>query len=153
MATLEAQLEPTLGRWGRELRNGRALTIPVRGTVADIKGEQLRLLALATGSDLRLSNFPRRGRPERADIETVVKRNRGELRLTPPGLWGLVASGARPHAIGRPRQVLRIAGRFVTGPISHPGTTKTRNVEADRRFMDDSWNAEVRQDLRRRRIS
>lgn len=153
MATLEKQLEPTLGRWGRELRGGRALTLPVRATVEDIRGEQLRLLALATGSDLRLSNFPRRGRSERADVETVVRRNRGELKLTPPGLWGLVASGARPHAIGRPRQVLRIAGRFVTGPISHPGTTKTHNVEADRRFMDDSWNDAVRKDLTRRRIA
>lgn len=154
MATLEEQLEPTFGRWSADLRTGRGVTRPLRSTVDDIRVEQLKLLRRATG-DGSLSNWPRRGRPIRGDVEKVVRRSRGELRLTPPGLWGLIASGAKPHTIGMTsgrREVLKIGTRFVTGPVNHPGSKRTRKVEPDRKFLEESWDAGVREDLQRRGI-
>lgn len=155
MATLEEQLEPTFGRWSRDLRSGRGVTRPLRGTVHDIRAEQLRLLSAATG-DGSLRNWPAEGRSVRGDVDTIVRRDRGELRLTPPGLWGLVASGAKPHPIGATsgrRGVLRIAGRTITGPVNHPGSRRTSKVEPDRKFLEATWSNEVRDDLDRRRIT
>jgi hypothetical protein len=86
-----------------------------------------------TGGNLRLSNFRGPALAVEADVRDFGVQAVAELvpSRRSRGTWGLVDSGARPHEIGAAgrrgrRPKLRIGGRWVSGPVRHPGTTGKR---------------------------
>jgi hypothetical protein len=80
-----------------------------------------RLIAAATPARAEWAALARARCTSRRVASSI--RVAGDAVAATHPLAPIVERGAGPHAIGEKGQVLRLAsGRFVTGPIEHPGT-------------------------------
>jgi len=103
-----------------------------------IKKQALHIGEKVTGGDRRLSRFGTRNSKGRTRLGVNYKlaAKRSTIDMKPAALWALTTGGARPHMIGAGkrtrtgrfskqrggRKILVIGGRFVTGPVRHPGS-------------------------------
>ena len=117
-------LEEQMAGWWEvetDLNNGRIQSAALTDANDAAGTDAIAKVKRATGGDLALRNYP-----GRAKAKVKVNGDRSTLEFTPAGLWALVSEGASPHTIGRPAAAkTRLAsGRFVTGPIRHPGMAR-----------------------------
>ena len=135
--TLDEQMS---GWWEVEtdLSNGRIQADALADANNAAGDDALARMRRAIGSDLRLRNFA--GPKAKADVS--VRGDRSTLEFTPAGLFALVSEGAGPHVIRRPSgAVTRLAsGRYVTGPIRHPGMSPLgRPLKDTVEIVDDEF--------------
>lgn len=104
-----------------------------------VKLQALHIGEKVTGGDRRLSRFGTarsKGRT-RLGVNYKLSATRSVIDMKPAAMWALTTGGARPHMIGagkrtrtgrftkqrgNRRRVLIIAGKYVTGPVRHPGS-------------------------------
>ena len=112
--------EQMSGWWDVEtdLANGQIQASALTDANRYVAGNVLANMRRVVGADLSLRNYPGKAR-----AKVKVNGDRSTLEFTPAGLFAIVSEGASPHAIPRPNEaVTRLAsGRFMTGPIRHPG--------------------------------
>ena len=112
--------EQMSGWWDVEtdLANGQIQAAALTDANRYVAGNVLANMRRVVGADLSLRNYP-----GKAQAKVKVNGDRSTLEFTPAGLFAIVSEGASPHAIPRPNEaVTRLAsGRFMTGPIRHPG--------------------------------
>ena len=105
-----------------------------------IKLQALHIAEKVTGGDRRLSRFGTKNSKgkTRMGVNYKVTGGRSEILMKPAALWVMTDGGARAHMIGAGKRtrkgryqkrskkagpmVLKYGGRYVSGPVRHPGT-------------------------------
>jgi len=105
-----------------------------------IKLQALHIGEAVTGGDRRLSRFGTKNSKGKTKlgVNYKVAGGRSVIDMKPAALWVMTTEGSRPHVIGAGRRtkkgrytkrakragppVLFYGGRWVTGPVRHPGS-------------------------------
>ena len=156
-------LDDQMAEWwdlGADLNDGSIQADTLRAAQREIRDNALGLMRKHTGSDLKLSNFYRRTRrSESADLGFEIERTQSKMIFSPPGLWGLVEGGAKPHLVGNKskagrRLVIPIGpgkNQAVTGPVRHPGMRPLgRPVRDTLKTIMPTWSKEFEKQVDRR---
>ena len=105
-----------------------------------VKLQALHIGEKVTGGGRRLSRFGSKKSKGRVKlgVNYKISGRRSVIDMKPAAMWALTDGGARPHMIGAGRRtkkgryqkrskkagplVLKYGGRYVSGPVRHPGT-------------------------------
>jgi hypothetical protein len=95
-------LEP-FTKLARDLASGRYAQGVNYASAREIKQIGLKETAKVIGSDLIMRNYPRRGRPRKANIGYDAKGSQMSFRFRPPGMFGIIEGGtSHSRPLGRP---------------------------------------------------